>query len=257
MTLQRKRPVQRAHTGLVGMPYELEPVAPAPAATPEVSAPPAIVEITPAPKKRGRPPKGDNTMTPVERKTKQRAGETIAQVLKENHDSKGRLHGERSEGDRKFGMSEIERIIAAQERDEHGKRVKPTGHAPGNYEAKDTTADSADATRSYTPNKKTWTEAKEAELEKITKMAVWAFNDTTSCRLCGFTANSAEQAIQHIEDAWDSGLKLQEHLDKLLAINEDMPIPADFLGQARKKVVDDKHFSALVITRNERKRIIS
>lgn len=59
-------------------------------------------------------------------------------------DQVGRLRNERSgEASSKYGMSEMERIIAAQIRDAQGKRVKPSGQGSAREE-KDETADVMD-----------------------------------------------------------------------------------------------------------------
>jgi hypothetical protein len=52
------------------------------------------------------------------------AVQNYRRTLKENPDSKGRLHGESSGG---FGWNELVLISAAIERDENGRRVRPRG----------------------------------------------------------------------------------------------------------------------------------
>lgn len=66
---QRKKPVKRAFSGMVGLPPEPEDIR-----TPVAPADPPVAD-TPEPvvAKRGRPPKGERPMTPAERKAKQRA----------------------------------------------------------------------------------------------------------------------------------------------------------------------------------------
>jgi|HubBroStandDraft_6_1064221.scaffolds.fasta_scaffold01238_6 hypothetical protein len=66
--MMQRRKVQRAFTGLVGLPPEPEEAVVVPAPTP-ISAEPV------APVKRGRPPKGDRPMTAAERKKAQRERE--------------------------------------------------------------------------------------------------------------------------------------------------------------------------------------
>jgi hypothetical protein len=61
-------------------------------------------------------------------------------VLEQTPDSHGRLHNERSgEADRSMGLSEIEQILAAQERSKFfgGRRVGPFGCGPDSYETRD------------------------------------------------------------------------------------------------------------------------
>lgn len=67
-------------------------------------------------------------------------------------DSKGRLPGERSgEASQTGGMSELERIFAAIERDANGHRVRPEGHGAAQFEG-DSTAESVDST-GHAPSK--------------------------------------------------------------------------------------------------------
>jgi hypothetical protein len=273
MTLQRKRPVQRAHTGLVGMPYEPEPVAPAP--VPEAKPLSEIVE-TPA-RKRGRPLQGDKAKSPAERQRDKRNRDGIARVFEENKDDKGRLHNERSgEAPRKHGASEMERIVAAQDRDENGKRITPTGRGP-TFDEQDgsvfVTRKQLESNREIrppaVPSKEDWAEYHRGERKKTFNMVTWAFrasaegviptndNGAAECRCCGFLAGSPWEAERHIEEAWEAGKKLKEHFYSLLAINETTRIPSDFIGQARKRVVHDQHFMALAVARNRRKRGIS
>jgi hypothetical protein len=67
-TNQRKTPVERAYSGLVGRPYEPKP-APVPAGSTEPSETPTVAT---APKRRGRPPKDNKTMSGRERMQKYR-----------------------------------------------------------------------------------------------------------------------------------------------------------------------------------------
>jgi len=67
-------------------------------------------------------------------------------ALKDNLDPHGRLHNESSGGDSRVnGMSRIERIIAAQQRAEHGGKTRLEGHGPESYE--DTTSDCVNVSR--------------------------------------------------------------------------------------------------------------
>jgi hypothetical protein len=68
------------------------------------------------------------------------SSQQLKNIWEQNPDSHGRLHNERSgEADRSMGLSEIERIVAAQERSKSfgGRRVGPIGRSPDSYETTD------------------------------------------------------------------------------------------------------------------------
>jgi hypothetical protein len=246
---KHRKPLPCAHCALTAKP------APAAVSVAEPDASPAPAATVEATKKRGRPKKED-ALTPVERKRAQRNRQAVDQALADNKDGKGRLHNERSgEANRKFGMSEIERIVAATERDENGRRISPTGQGPARFE-RDETEDRTDARPPSVPGNEKWREEQREkqrkEDEKLTRIAVWAFNDKTFCRLCGFTARSAGEAVGHIEDAWDTGLKLQQHYDLLSEPGMSKTVPESMLNEARRRVNEDSHFRALSLVRRER-----
>jgi DNA-directed RNA polymerase subunit M/transcription elongation factor TFIIS len=131
MTLQRKRPVQRAHTGLVGMSYELESVAPGPASPAEPPDEPTTI----SPKKRGRPRKHPNDAAKqkayLKRKTQEEIVETARKVIGKNKDTKGRLPNETSGGYDSKKIDIVEGMTEGQEATTGGgRRVKPEGIGP-------------------------------------------------------------------------------------------------------------------------------
>jgi hypothetical protein len=191
------------------------PVA-APTAAPEpvVSEPPKL-RLVPV-KKRGRPAKNGVAMTAAERKQKQRRSDTIAEVLA-IPDSHGRLHNERSgEADRISGVSEMERIVAAQDRDEDGRRVKPTGQGPDVSvdEKTDVKAEPFDrgAAREYIRGRlDDDLDAKKLN-DKISEIAQWAFFSLTGyagCRLCGYQGHTTQGMEDHVWGAYERGLRLE------------------------------------------------
>jgi hypothetical protein len=232
--MMQKRKVQRAFTGLVGLPLEEPDAVPIPAAP----ADPPVDDTLERPR------------TPAERKRAERARGAIAQVLEDNRDSKGRLHNERSgEAKSKHGMSEMESIVAAQERDEDGKRIRPAGQGPSQFE-RDETADAADNApvgsradlRPSIRNKLDHELEQGAEEKRMTRVAVWAFDGTAFCRMCGFRAYSPDGAVQHIREAYEQGQKLLEHYQTLADPEMSELIPETMVNEARYRLVQDKHY---------------
>jgi hypothetical protein len=127
----RKKPVQRAFHGMVGMPPD----------EPTVATAAGIEPTAPIKKRRGRPSKNGSAMTPAERKRRSRCeqneqrrrdNEMSDQARRAREEAKknksGRLHGEFS-----VGGDQIARIQdrELQKEDSNGaRRVRPSGAAP-------------------------------------------------------------------------------------------------------------------------------
>jgi hypothetical protein len=225
----RKNPVKRAFSGLVGLPPETEPQ----------QIPPQEPAVVPAePKRRGRPPKGERTMTATERKQSQRAGEKIGEVLA-IPDSRGRLHNERSgEADRRFGMGEMERIVAAQERDEEcGRRIGPGGRGSDKFEKDDDSTEPVyNSPRSSIP---AWYVAAGEEMDVVMVRLVAKFYTGNRCQLCG--VSWLDDPLQHFWNEYEQGLKLYRHY-KMLSEPEMAEVTPSFLiEEARQKYRLCKH----------------
>ena len=216
-----------------------KPVAPVEAASPEAA------------KKIGRPPKHGVAMTDAERKREQRRNEAIADVLTipETH---GRLHNERSgEADRKHGMSEMERIVAAQDRDENGRRVAPTGAAPTQMEQ-----DSATDSETFdVKTAKADLRAQHMDEEKfrkyeetLTAVGEWLAetlpNGLRRCRLrdCRRLLNSAEDRERHVWQAYDRGHRQHEYIERL----KDANAPQELIDEANGRLQNDWHFRVIM-----------
>jgi hypothetical protein len=305
--MQRRKPPQRAFSGLVGKPYE-------PSVPEAIPAPgPVLVPaLTPA-KKPGRPPKYANNgekqaeyrkrqkikeddterrtlVTELMRIYKRQQGDIVFNPLnpsakdhhrisdgkqrrayhdalmefplkdlqlalateKEAPDSHGRLPGETSgEGPRSNGMSSVERQIAAAERDQDGRKVRPKGAGPDSFEHLNT-ADPADneAPRGQRIS------AKELENEdrinaKFKALALKGFDEYGHCQIpsmcaydqtpCTFKAASSEAAIEHLWTEFRRGEKLWEHFERLRD-----PDIAEMVGplltEARRKACANTHY---------------
>ena len=156
-------------------------------------------------------------------------------------------------------MSEIERIVAAIDRDDDGRRrVSPTGTGPARFE-RDATEDRDDTRRPpRLPGSEEWRGKQRAEDAKLVQMMQWAFLPSSTndgnyfCRLCSFRTDSAEVSVSHIEDAWYAGLRLQEHYEMLSSPDMVDAFPPTLRDEARRRVAEDKHFLALSLVRRER-----
>jgi hypothetical protein len=212
-------------------------------------------------------------MTGTERKREQRRQEAIAEVLATPH-TRGRLHNERSgEGPRKYGMSEMERIIAAQERDENGKRVKPTGAGPTQMEGDhieafnpragtndrlaqgmggdqpfDVATSKADLRQQYAD-----TGAYRRFEEKMEKIGEWFApvpedvpeGFVRTCRMsgCGALLNLESEREHHVWFHYHLGNKQRDYL-KLLKEAEDV-VPQELIDEATGKLLGNNHFSVI------------
>ena len=307
--IQRKKPVQRAHHGLVGLPPEPEEIAAAPVA---VKTP-----VVDAPKKPGRPSKYGTAMTPAQRKAESRKmqAEKLAdkerrdivakyvqsyrrmlpvinpmdpawrsktiehrqrlrkfhdelmtlslqqlkdalKVWEETPDSSGRLPGERS-GEDKFekGMSELERIIAAQQT-ETG-RVTPAGHGPA-VDKDDEVGDFRPPSGQRIPPEHI---AFLEKREKIIGELVAKFYDAEQgiiirnyegerhfekkqCRLCGAIIPNPSDARQHFWEEYGKGL---DAYWKYLELNEPgvSELAPFIVEEARLRYIQNKHLQCV------------
>jgi hypothetical protein len=250
---QRKPPAKRAHSGLVGRPYD-------PDDTPVTVAEPSPSPAPPA-KKRGRPSTG-TALSSTERARKKRLGDKVQTVLDENKDDHGRLPNERSgEGDRKFGASEIERLANSRIlHEDGGRRVQPGGFNPKKWS--DTSLGNDDEPGSA-PLFGPGTKATGAEWEKLTNhhkriyhIADWAFyelgneGDPLFCRLCGVEVKTSDEAFNHVAQTLDALDKNHEHYKTLT----ELPgAPESLINAARASVANNIHY-AFLSTYNERPR---
>lgn len=247
---KHRKPLPCAHCALV--------------AKPSTNSEPAAVE--PVKPKRGRPPKGDRAMTDAERKREQRRSDSIADVLA-IPDSRGRLHNERSgEADRRFGMSEMERIVAAQDRDENGSRCTGGEGAGPTEMEQDTSADKADfgsfdvkSTKAdlraeYLDDKafQRFEENMEAAGEYFAETAP---DGTRRCRLfsCRVSLNSIEDRERHLWQAYDRGHRQYGRLELLKEANA----PQDLIDEANRRFQNDSHFRCIMRFLKSRKPVFS
>jgi len=182
-----------------------------------------------------------------------------AETLKKAPDSHGRLHNERSgEGPRINGMSEMERIIAAQERNEHGGRARPQGHGPTSYEP----ADPADVKTSiYNPLQKT--EA-EKHIDEAIEQLVEEFRQTLAspdvsavkCPWCAVMPTSPTGAEIHFNAEYTKGKNQKVYIEELEAYNEEAysPVPTAILDAAKESLRNNLHFKGINEIIKERRR---
>jgi len=173
-----------------------------------------------------------------------------AKTLKEAPDSHGRLHNERSgEGPRINGMSEMERIIAAQERGEHGGRARPQGHGPTSYEP----ADPADVKTSiYNPLQKT---ESEKPIDEAIEQLVEEFRQTLAspdvsavkCPWCPVMPTSPTGAENHFNAEYTKGKNQKVYIEELEAYNEEAysPVPTAILDAAKESLQNNLHFTGI------------
>ncbi len=252
----RKLPAKRLFTGLAGSP--LSGITPA-----------DVPLVEPTKPKSGRPPKGDRAMTDAERKREQRRGDSIAEVLA-IPDSRGRLHNERSgEADRRFGMSEMERIVAAQDRDENGGPAKPDGAGPTEME-RDSTADKADFGSFDVKSTKADLRAQYIDdaafnrfNEKMDAIGEWFAetmpDGTRRCRLlkCQRPLNSVEDRERHVWQAYDRAQRQGERAEQLKEINEEISGLQEFIADANREFENNSHYRCIMGFLKSRKPVFS
>jgi hypothetical protein len=182
-----------------------------------------------------------------------------AETLKDAPDSHGRLHNERSgEGPRINGMSEMERIIAAQERNEHGGKTRPQGHGPTSYEP----ADPADAKTSiYNPLQKTEAEKHIDEaIEQLVKEFRQALTSpdvsAVKCPWCAVMLTSPTGAENHLNAEYTKGKNQKAYIEKFEAYNEEAysPMPTAILDAAKESLQNNLHFTGINEIIKERRR---
>ena len=197
------------------------------------------------------------------------------EALEANKDAEGRLHNERSgEGKRKYGMSELERITAARDRDEDGRRVTPQGQGATQFEvdmtgdSADTAAPKSDSSRAYVINRLDHELEERAKDEKIAEVARQVFVDISPtaesivrvlrCKLCGFKTGLWNEAADHVWNALGTGFRLQDRYLSLLEDDEGDISAIDpegiVIGEARGRLVSDKHFGAITTLLRRRPR---
>jgi hypothetical protein len=163
-------------------------------------------------------------------------------------DSKGRLPNERSgEGPHKDGVSEMERIIAAKQRDEliGGRKGAPAGAGPQSYDAPDTTVDPADSARKWIPGSKpAAVAAVDDEIESIIEEL---FEDTESptCLWCSEKFLVPTAAENHLYAEYNKAKSQRERIKHLEACVEDTPEAQFLLDEARQRFKDNGHFAGI------------
>lgn len=317
--IQRKKPVQRAHHGLVGLPPE--PV--------EVPVAPAVAVAEPvadAPKKPGRPSKYGTAMTPAQRKAESRKMQAGKQADKERRDIvtkfvrsyrnmlprtdriesntiehrlwvrkfhdklmtlsllelqqafkvweetpdlMGRLEGERSgEADRKYGMSELERMIA--KRQTNTGRVTAQGQDPKKYEEEKHSTKLRPTVGPRIPEEHI---AFLENREKIIGELVAKFYnpersftlknyegehhfEKKQCQLCGAVIPDPSDARQHFWEEYEKGWQAYE---KYVELNEPgvAALASFIVEEARLRYIRNKHLQcvwSMVRVRRENRR---
>jgi hypothetical protein len=202
-------------------------------------------------------------MSATERKREQRRNEGTAETLAIS-DRRGRLPGERSgEADRKYGQSELERIVAAQDRDESGRRVRPGGAGPTSDH--DTTADAADNSTFDIGIAKEDLRAQYMNAEeyrkfenKITRIGEWFIQQTPDglrCRLldCHAVLNTAEDQERHVWQAYTRGHQQHAYIEQL----KEMDAPQSLIDDINRRLQMDHHFRKIMELLKSRKRTIS
>jgi hypothetical protein len=241
--------VRRAFPGLVGRPPEPD----GPRSVNAVSEPTVSGTPTPSPPKGpGRPRKHESNAAKQKAHRNKKAIEEVLAIP----DTHGRLHGERSgEAKRKHGTSEIETLINVRERVPIARAVKPEGQGPAAFEKDETADQSSDrnATREYVRGRLDQDlDAKKLE-DKIAAIAEWAFNLSGwegRCRLCGHGAVTTQGRQDHVWQAYEHGLRLEDAYrnEKELTESGD-PVIADFAKQrveaVRVRWVEDRHVKTI------------
>jgi hypothetical protein len=158
---------------------------------------------------------------------------------KQTPDTHGRLPGERSgEGARAMGQSEIERLIAVKQHDSslfededqdpnmaEGFKVTPKGAGADSFDAKESTADTADkpTTRQRIPTMVL--ERQKTTNEKMLALVHEVFDETGCCHIeelcmydrtpCSFRATNTDEAVEHLWAEYYKGERLWDHVRKL------------------------------------------
>jgi hypothetical protein len=169
--------------------------------------------------------------------------------LKQTPDSHGRLHNERS-GERRLRgeMSEMEVLIAAKERAEHGGKAEPKGAGPASYEKPDSMTDSADI-KSPSP----YRETPDAEA-RIEHQIILIINEifsnpdvTPKCPWCSETFEEYVQAENHLHAEYNKVRSLSERAKEYrfyLKEREDAQTRA-LLKHVQKSIRDNDHFRGI------------
>jgi hypothetical protein len=180
---------------------------------------------------------------------------------KETPDALGRLRNERSgEDERKHGMSELERITAAQDRDENGTRVAPEGHRIDSSE-QDNDSDPSDTRppsgQRIPPEHIAYLDDREAIIGELIKQHVRKISldddqPAHRCLLCSAKLPGFSDARQHFWEEYDQGLQLFHRYQEL---SEDPGVAemAQFIVvEARKAYQNHKHLQAVWRVSHER-----
>ena len=138
--------------------------------------------------------------------------QNLRSTWQETRDNEGRLPNERSgEGNRRFGMTELESIIAGQYRDEKGRRVSPSGAGPTQMEEDDPSADSSNTPRSqkrtipakYLENQNDLDEL----MIEMAKDDVAEVDGKLHCNMCGDFINESD-GREHFWREYEKGYQL-------------------------------------------------
>src|SRR5437016_2084271 len=176
----------------------------------------------------------------------------LAMEGKNTPDTRGRLPGERSgEGERALGQSEIERIVAAQDRDENGRAVGPEGTGPASFDRPDETVDLADkwAQRGRRISARQLADQESTD-NKLRALVSEVFDRFGHCHIesrcqydktpCTFVAKNHNEAVEHLWAEYYRGEKLWDHVNRL-----SDPDIADTAGtlliEARKAAIANIH----------------
>jgi hypothetical protein len=141
---------------------------------------------------------------------------TAVETMKQNLDSHGRLHSERSgERSRLNGMSEIERLLARREQRENDRRISPK--SPSILKAPPTD------------------EMRDAAIRDLCDEMQIA----RKCPWCDAKFVVRTAAENHLNDEYDRGKKQSDHI-KILRGYE--LIPLDLLAEAEGRLLQETHY---------------
>jgi len=141
---------------------------------------------------------------------------TIVQTLKQNLDTHGRLHNERSgEGERLNGISEIERLLARKEQRRNGHQVSVKTpsilKAPQSDEARDA-----------------------AIRDLVNEMSV-----DHICSWCGTKFDVRTAPENHFQDEYAQGKRQADQVKTLRALDL---VPTEILEEAERRLTEQTHY---------------
>jgi hypothetical protein len=185
----------------------------------------------------------------------------VLATWKETPDTRGRLRNERSGEDKsKYGMSELERIIAGQDRNENGTRVSPEGHGVDSSE-QDDDSDSSNTRpprgQRMPPEHIAYLDDREEIITELIKQHVRKISldedqPAHRCLLCGAKLPEFSEARQHFWTEYDKGLKLYYHYQELSEDSGVAEMAQFMVNEARRAYQNHKHLQEVWRVSRER-----